>query len=233
MRHAACRMRRRTMYKRKSRNVSSEITKKQSISLRFYNTYATSAIRSHAMRKASLQGHALALDLGDPRLHAVLGHLRLVVLVARQANELGAVHGLGLHVVVAIGRPRAHDVGTRALEARHQLVHGVAEVVTVATLVAQAKDSDLLALEVKAGEVAVDELVPRGARALGVGAGVPGGRADDDAIEGGDGLPGQVSDVDGREASLLRDVARNRLGVAGGGRVDQTNSHGRSGHALD
>merc|ERR1740117_2596783 len=90
----------------------------------------------------------------------------------------------------------------------------------------QGEDGHLLALEVKAGEVAVDELVPRGARALGVGAGVPGGRADDDAIEGGDGLAGQVGDVDGREASLLRDVARNRLGVAGGGRVDQANSHG-------
>ena len=82
-------MRRAAAYKRKSRNVSSEITQKQSISLRFYNTYATSAIRSHAMRKANLQGHALALDLGDPRLHAVLGHLRLVVLVARQACAKG------------------------------------------------------------------------------------------------------------------------------------------------
>ena len=60
-------------------------------------------------------------------------------------------------MVVAVGRPRANDVGARALEARHQLVHGVAEVVTVAALVAQAEDGDLLALEVKAGEVAVDE----------------------------------------------------------------------------
>merc|ERR1712195_311449 len=134
-------------------------------------------------RQANLQGHALALDLGDPRLHAVLGHLRLVVLVARQANELGAVHGLGLHVVVAIGRPRANNVRARALEAGNQLVHGVAEVVAVAALVAQAEDGHLLALEVKAGEVAVDELVPRGARALGVRAGVPGGRANDDAMD--------------------------------------------------
>lgn len=137
--------------------------------------------------EANLQGHALALDLGDPRLHALLGQVRLVVLVARQAcarnrtistatlrgsprrslravqarlrrtNELVALNGLGLHVVVAIGRPRADDVGALVGEAGLQLVHGVAEVVAVAALVAQAEDGHLLALEVEGGKVAVDE----------------------------------------------------------------------------
>ena len=136
-------------------------------------------------RCANLQGHALALDLGDPRLHALLGHVRLVVLVARQAcarnrttsvwrgsprqslramqarlrrtNELVALNGLGLHVVVALGRPGADDLGALVGEAGLQLVHGVAEVVAVAALVAQAEDGHLLALEVEAGQVAVDE----------------------------------------------------------------------------
>ena len=75
----------------------------------------------------------------------------------RRTNELVALHGLGLHVVVALGRPRADDLGALVGEAGLQLVHGVAEVVAVAALVAQAEDGHLLALEVEAGQVAVDE----------------------------------------------------------------------------
>ena len=93
--------------------------------------------------EASLQGHALALDLVDPRGDALLRHLGLVVLVARQANELAAVNGLGLLVVVAIGRGRADNVRTLLLEGRGELIHRVAEVVAVASGVAEAEDRDL------------------------------------------------------------------------------------------
>ena len=77
-----------------------------------------------------------------------------------------------------------------------------AHVVSVASRVADAEDGDLLAGEVEAGEVAIDELVPRGARALRVGAGVPRGRADDQAFAR------EGSDASGR--SEQRDVRRAR-----------------------
>merc|ERR1719316_1826117 len=72
---------------------------------------------------ARLQRHALALDLRNPRSGALLGHLRLVVLVAREANELAAVDRLGLLVVVAVRRPGANNLGALGLEAAGQLVH--------------------------------------------------------------------------------------------------------------
>ena len=74
--------------------------------------------------------------------------------VAR-TDELAVSDALALHVVVAIGGPRANDVRTAVLEARRELIHGVAEVVAVAALVAQSEDRDLLTAE--AGQIAVDE----------------------------------------------------------------------------
>merc|ERR1719384_488854 len=165
---------------------------------------------------AALERHALALDLRDPRLDALLRLVGLVVLVARKANELVAHDRLALHVVVAVRAPRADDVGAALLEAGLQLVHGVAEVVAVAALVAQAEDGHLLALEVKALEVAVDEVIPRRARALGVGAGVPRRGADDDAVVARHVLARQVANVHRIEARRLSDVSGDRLGVASG-----------------
>merc|ERR1719201_1905581 len=109
--------------------------------------------------------------------------VRLVVLVAREADELAAVDRLGLLVLVALDVPRADNLGALRLEAAGQLLHRIAEVVAVAGLVAEAEDGDLLALEVHGRQVTVQELVPSGARALGVGAGVPRGRAADEAVE--------------------------------------------------
>ena len=83
--------------------------------------------------------------------------LRAALARLRRTNELVALNGLRLHVLVALGRPRADDLGALVGEAGLQLVHGVAEVVSVAALVAQAEDGHLLALEVEAGEVTVDE----------------------------------------------------------------------------
>merc|ERR1719486_627090 len=100
-------------------------------------TRAADTGHQHSLRRR-LQGHALALDLRDPGLDALLRLVRLVVLVAREANELVASDRLGLHVVVAVGRPRADDLSALRREAGLELIHGVAEVVAVARLVAQA-----------------------------------------------------------------------------------------------
>merc|ERR1719313_1943448 len=58
-------------------------------------------------------------------------------------------------MLVAGARPSAHERGALLLEARGQLVHSVAEVVSVAHLVAHAEDRHLLALEIERRQVAV------------------------------------------------------------------------------
>ena len=91
-------------------------------------------------------------------------------------------------------------------------------------------DRYLLALEVEAREVAVDEVIPGGARALGVGARVPRRRANDQAVERRNARAVEVADVNSLKASGSRDVAGHVLGVAGGGRVDEADGHlGRRG----
>merc|ERR1711990_1142769 len=67
-------------------------------------------------------GDALTLDLRDPVLRALLRQLRLVVLVEGAADELVATDRLGVLMVVAIRRPRAHDRRALLLEARGELV---------------------------------------------------------------------------------------------------------------
>jgi hypothetical protein len=114
----------------------------------------------------SLQRHTLTLDLGNPRLDTVLRLVRLVVLVARKADELAPVDGLGLLELVVVGADSADDLGPLGLEGGGQLVHGVAEVVAVAGRVSEAEDRHGLAGQVEASQVAVDELVPRSAGAL-------------------------------------------------------------------
>merc|ERR1719359_2317588 len=112
------------------------------------------------------------------------------------------------------------------------LVAGKAvEVVTVTGLVADAEHSDLLALQVDAGEVIVKELVPRGTRALRVGAGVPGRRADDQAVVAVQVATRDVSDVDGIDAGDVRKVAGDGLSVASGGGIDEPDGHRGRGRA--
>merc|ERR1719359_1111886 len=190
-----------------------------------------SADGTQSLLATSLQRHALLLDLRDPRLDTVLRHLGLVVLVAGKADELATRDGLGLGEVVAIGGGSADDAGSLLLEARCELVHGVVEVVTVTGLVADAEHSDLLALQVDAGEVIVKELVPRGARALRVGAGVSGRRADDQAIVAVQVATRDVSDVDGIDAGDVRKVAGDGLSVASGGGIDEPDGHRGRGRA--
>ena len=93
-----------------------------------------------------------------------------------------AADRLRLLMLIAGGGPSAHDGSALLLEARSELVHGVAEVVRVARLVPHAKDRHLLSRQIKRGQVAVEELVPRGAAALGVGPSVPRRRSNDEAV---------------------------------------------------
>jgi len=126
---------------------------------------------------------ALALELGDPGLGAVLGHVVLVVLVEHAAAELAVDDGLGLHVVVAVRGGEAHDVASGSLELVVELSRRVAVVVSVALLVADSKHCNILSGNVEAGELVVEPLIPGGSGALGVSTGVPGGGTDDDIVE--------------------------------------------------
>merc|ERR1711871_1513147 len=92
-----------------------------------------------------LEGHARALELLNPALGAVLRHVVLVVLIERHAHELAVADGLGVRVLVAVSRGRAHDGRALRREEVVELAHRVAEVVAVAGLVAEAEDGDLLA----------------------------------------------------------------------------------------
>merc|ERR1719161_641456 len=127
-------------------------------------------------------GDALALDLLNPFVGALLRLVRLVVLVKRATHEIVAADRLRLLMLVAASRPSADDRGALLLEARRKLVHGVAEVVRVARLVPHAEDRHLLTRQIKRGQVAVEELVPGGAAALAVSARVPSRRPDDQAV---------------------------------------------------
>ena len=95
----------------------------------------------------------------------------------------------------ASGQPRGDGAARLGLEARGELVHRVDEVVRVARLVAEAEDRDGLTVKRHRGEVAVEELVPRRARALGVRAGVPRGRAAHEAVIAHELIRGAVGDV--------------------------------------
>merc|ERR1740121_3263203 len=160
-----------------------------------------------------LKRHALTFDLRHPSLNAVLRHVRLVVLVAREAHKLPVRDRLRIFMLVAICAHGANDLGPLRLEAALELVHCVAEVVRVARLVADAEDGDLLATEIHIFQAAVEELVPRSTRALLVGACVPRWCAADDAVvarkiflDVGD----VVRPLDGVAERIL-DVARNIL----------------------
>ena len=163
-----------------------------------------------------LQRHALALDLVDPGVDARSSDFGLLVLVGREADELAVDDRLGLGEVVVVGRDRADDLRALRLEARRQHGQRVAEDVGEAAVVAAAEDGHLLAREVEAREVAVQELVPRGARALRVGARVPRRRADDQTIVRRNRRAVQVANVLLGEARLGRKVAGDGLGVACG-----------------
>lgn len=57
---------------------------------------------------------------------------------------------LGALMVVAIGRPVSNHLGSCCLECGVDLLHGIAEILTVSYSISQTKDSNGLALQVNA-----------------------------------------------------------------------------------
>ena len=90
-------------------------------------------------------------------------------------------------------------------------------------LVAEAEDSHLLAGEVESGEPSVEEVIPGGAGALGVGVGMPGGRTADETIVAREVV--RICDVDRVDASGSREIASDSLSVARSRRVDERDLH--------
>ena len=78
-------------------------------------------------------------------------------------GKIQASDGLGVGVVVAIGRGGADDGGALGGEEVVELAHRIAEVVTVASLVAKTENRHLLAAQVEVWEGVVEERVPLGA----------------------------------------------------------------------
>ena len=118
---------------------------------------------------------SLFLQLSHPFFGAFLRKVVLIVLVEHQPDELTVALGLRFNVVVSFcgGVSHAH-LAALGLEAVVKFASGIAVKVTVRLLVATAEDSYLGVLQVEVGEGAVKPCVPRGSRALGVFAGVPG-----------------------------------------------------------
>merc|ERR1719159_16694 len=129
-----------------------------------------------------LDRDTLSLDLLNPLLRALFGHIRLIVLVECAPHKVITTDRLRLLVLVALRRPRPYDLRALLLEAGLELVHRVAVVVRIPRLIAHAEDRDLLPVQVKAGEVSVEELIPRRAAALRVRPGVPRRRSNDEAV---------------------------------------------------
>merc|ERR1719353_465759 len=178
---------------------------------------------------------ALALELGDPGLSPVLRHVVLVVLVEHAATELpGLDLGLGLSVVVVVGAGEAHESAAGGLELVVELSGGIAVVVSVALLVSNAKDGDLLSAEIEAGESLVEPLVPGGARALRVGAGVPRGGTDDEGVVGRSiGIANvlEVTSIDAGSLQGLDNVSTAGLAVPCHGGVEDTGRRQAGGSA--
>merc|ERR1719399_653741 len=125
--------------------------------------------------------HALTLDLLDPRGVAALSEVVLRVLVEGEAKELTVDDRLGVVEGVPIGGHVADHLGAGRREVAVDLLNGVAEVVAVGARVTQAEDSHGLAAKVKAVDL-LKEVIPGSGRALLVGAGVPGGGADNEGV---------------------------------------------------
>lgn len=84
----------------------------------------------------------------DPLLGTLLGQFVLVVLVEHATNELAILHGLGSLVLVAIRGGETVHLGSGIHKEIVELSSGVTIVVTVGLLVANSKNSNLLALYV-------------------------------------------------------------------------------------
>merc|ERR1719399_519065 len=172
--------------------------------------------------------YALTLDLLDPRGVAALSEVVLRVLVEGEAKELTVDDRLGVVEGVPIGGHVADHLGAGRREVAVDLLNGVAEVVAVGARVTQAEDSHGLAAKVKAVDL-LKEVIPGSGRALLVGAGVPGGGADNEGVVLRQGVgPVHLRDVLGLSAQGLGDQPGDLLGLARDG--PEEHAHGVRAH---
>lgn len=142
--------------------------------------------------------------MSDPSLDTHLRELRLVVLIARQADELAISFRFRLGMVVAFGGSEAENLGTLLFKTMLELIHGIAEVVGVARLVTKAKDRNFFAGKIQRGERAVQKVVPACPGSLSVCIRVPCGRTADEGISCSQLIRGAIAYVFRLNAELSR-----------------------------
>merc|ERR1711972_1013757 len=136
------------------------------------NTHTNNSPTKGVTNERHSQGHALFLQLRHPRADAIVGLVVLIVPIQRQAEELAALHALRLSVPVAASVHIAHHLGACGAEGLVQLLDAIAEVVPIALRITATEDGDGLAIQAQFLDL-VDDVVPRSAGAVLVGASVP------------------------------------------------------------
>ncbi len=74
---------------------------------------------------------SLILELSNPSLSTVLGHIVLVVLVAHKSNEFSVNNSLGFSMVVSISGGESVDFASLSLEKVVKLTSSITEVFTI------------------------------------------------------------------------------------------------------
>merc|ERR1719362_816764 len=164
-------------------------------------------------RQQASQGHALPLDLRNPRCNAILCHSVFIVLIEREAQKLVTPCTLGLIMLVCTSVYVAHHLRTCGRKRLMQLFDAITKIVPVARRVATSEDSHGFASKVGAFDV-VQQVVPRRSRAVLIGACVPRWATHNQAVVASEIFRAVLTDVRGLNTCLVRDGARHRFGVA-------------------
>merc|ERR1712232_301006 len=127
-----------------------------------------------------LERHALLFDLRDPRCGPVFGLVALVVLVEWASEELSSLIALRLAVRICARVDVTDQFGSGRREGRVQLLNAIAEILAVGPGITAAKDSNWFATKVNVLDF-VDKVIPRSARSVFIGSGVPGWATDNEA----------------------------------------------------
>merc|ERR1719237_1531982 len=174
------------------------------------------------------QRHALGLQLTDPGIHALLGHVVLIVLVQGEPKELAVDIALGLFMLVRGRVHVSHHLCARLLERPVHLLDGVAEIVAVPLRISAPKHGHRLPAHRKTTYL-IQVIVHGGARAVLVSSRVPSGRTDDEAIIPRQILRTHLTQIRRLEARLFANHPRCRFRVAClGGEEEPDRAHRRA-----
>merc|ERR1712028_64787 len=165
-----------------------------SIIVDFFSPLSNPLLMERHFTKVHFLEEPFILQLGDPCLGTVFGHIVLVIFVAHESAEFVVVHSLGFDVIVSLLAGHTENFGSLGGEKVVQFAGGVAVVVTVRLLITDTKDCDFLSVDVKIGKCIVEPVIPRGTRSLFVGTGVPRWCADDQSIGSSDFIIGRITD---------------------------------------